>query len=201
MNWSKTTPFGLLAETMSKKFQSELGMGLTEDSKRFLAQIAFRTPNIDNYDNLSLNWDQFNGKCHPDNRFTLWEWFYYITKLLTNYLAHLWAEYKIIGFISRKDAESLLINTTPGTFLLRFSNSKLGSITVNYLSETGKVISIEPYDASDIKSISLVNRIRDIKVLTHLYPNTPKDVAFGKYYTWPSASSGYVTLDLAFTPR
>ena len=123
MNSPKEVPFGMLAEVLSQKLKSVVGRGLTEDNKIFLAQKAFRRPDIDNIESLSLSWDLFCCKVLPDHDFTFWEWFYNTTKFLVKYLADMWKDGLIVGFISRSKAENILSNSSPGTFLLRFSGS------------------------------------------------------------------------------
>lgn len=64
--------------------------------------------------------------------------------------------------------------------------------------------SVKPYTKSDLANISLANVIRDytltaseevpVNPLVYLYPDIPRDVAFGRYYT--SASDGR---DFTFT--
>ena len=48
----------------------------------------------------------------------------------------------IVGFISKKDAHSLLMDKPAGTFLLRFSDSELGGISIVYNCEdqTGQYV-------------------------------------------------------------
>lgn len=41
---------------------------------------------------------------------------------------------------------------------------------------------IQPFSAKDLSIRSLGDRIRDLGQLRNLYPNTPKDQAFGSHY-------------------
>lgn len=47
-------------------------------------------------------------------------------KLIRDRLRGPWCENLIIGFIDKKEAEGMLRQSKPGTFLLRFSDSVLG---------------------------------------------------------------------------
>lgn len=68
--------------------------------------------------------------------------------------------------------------------------------------------SVKPYTKSDLASISLPNVIRDytltaaekvpVNPLIYLYPDIPRDVAFGRYYT--SASDGILTFTFTYRP-
>lgn len=109
----------------------------------------------------------------------------------------------ILGFINKREVEELLVKCRTGTFLLRFSDSKLGGITIacifgnaRWLSflflllyffirseENGEVLMLEPLTAKDLEHRCLADRIADLQILHFLYPDIPKNEAFGKYYT------------------
>lgn len=42
---------------------------------------------------------------------------------------------------------------------------------------------LQPFTAKDFQIRSLADRIADLDHLHFLYPDIPKDLAFGKYYT------------------
>lgn len=46
-----------------------------------------------------------------------------------------WLEGRVIGFINKFQAQELLQDAGPGTFLLRFSDSEIGGITVAWVGE------------------------------------------------------------------
>ena len=46
-----------------------------------------------------------------------------------------------------------------------------------------QVSNLCPFTDRDFRIRCLADRIQDLKNLLHLYPNTPKEVAFGKYWT------------------
>lgn len=48
-------------------------------------------------------------------------------------LLHLWCQGYVTGFVSKKAAETLLSNCTPGAFLLRFSERAAGTFAVAYV--------------------------------------------------------------------
>ena len=117
----------------------------------------------------------------------------------------------IIGFISKQYVCKLLSTEPDGTFLLRFSDSEIGGVTIAHVirgkdGESGRaaprrlwdgdavlcprappigssqVENIQPFSAKDLSIRSLGDRIRDLRQLRNLYPNTPKDQAFGCHY-------------------
>jgi signal transducer and activator of transcription 5B len=60
---------------------------------------------------------------------------------------------------------------------------------------------LQPFIAKDFVIRSLADRISDLKYLVNLYPDVPKDEAFGKFYSPPGtekarASNGYVKPNL-----
>lgn len=72
--------------------------------------------------------------------------------------------------------------------MFRYSESELGGITVAWCHENPadsqrKVLMLQPFLHKDLVVRTLADRIRDLKQLLYLYPDTPKDVAFGAYYT------------------
>ena len=42
---------------------------------------------------------------------------------------------------------------------------------------------LHPFTDKDFRIRSLADRIKDLTILWNLYPRTPKDAAFGKYWT------------------
>lgn len=46
-----------------------------------------------------------------------------------------------------------------------------------------QVFMLQPFTSKDFAIRSLPDRIADLQHLVHLYPDIPKDQAFGKYYT------------------
>ncbi|XP_032210116.1 signal transducer and activator of transcription 4 isoform X5 [Mustela erminea] len=103
----------------------------------------------------------------------------------------------VMGFVSKEKERLLLKDKMPGTFLLRFSESHLGGITFTWVdhSENGEVRfhSVEPYNKGRLSALPFADILRDYKVimaenipenpLKYLYPDIPKDKAFGKHYS------------------
>ena len=108
--------------------------------------------------------------------------------------------------MSRQEAEEFLKASEVGTFLIRFSDSELGGVTVawssceyknslylvlkctisvNETSQEKEVAMLQPFTRKDLMIRSLPDRIHDCHQMINLYPNIPKDQAFGKYYSSP----------------
>uniref|UniRef100_A0A8C1SPB5 Signal transducer and activator of transcription 2 n=1 Tax=Cyprinus carpio TaxID=7962 RepID=A0A8C1SPB5_CYPCA len=118
--------------------------------------------------------------------------------LFTHGCLHLWSDGSIMGFVSKGKERLLLKKKQNGTFLLRFSESiKDGGITfswVQYANDgTPSVHTVKPFTSTDLKQIALPDILCNFRImvaenipvnpLCYLYPNTPKDQAFGKYYS------------------
>ena len=85
------------------------------------------------YNNLMLTWSLFCKETLPDRTFTFWEWFYRILLLTSHNMGRLWKEGYIMGFVMKQAAEKMLEQQQNGCFLLRFSDSELGGVTIAYV--------------------------------------------------------------------
>ncbi|XP_052748046.1 signal transducer and activator of transcription 5B isoform X2 [Galleria mellonella] len=194
--------WGQLAETLRIKFYSATSGGdLSEDNLRFLAEKIFNNKinlplSTHELNALPVSWTQFCKDALSDRNFTFWEWFYMVVKVTREYLRTLWCDRLIMGFIQKKQAEDMLSKCPPGTFLLRFSDSELGGITIAWVGDNnGEVFSLQPFTARDLALRSLADRVLDLPQLQFLYPNIAKDDVFSKYYTKPEdqvLKNGYV---------
>ncbi|XP_045471331.1 signal transducer and activator of transcription 5B isoform X3 [Harmonia axyridis] len=187
VQWNK------VAETLSLKFRAATGRPLTEDNLRFLAEKAFRGSYSESQ-NPMLTWAQFCKEPLSERNFTFWEWFYAIMKLTREHLRGPWVDGLIMGFVRKKQAEEMLLNCAAGTFLLRFSDSELGGITIAWISDNGEVFSLQPFTAKDFAIRTLGDRISDLSHLVCLYPDIAKDISFQKYYT-PYQSSEQTSIN------
>ncbi|RXN07796.1 signal transducer and activator of transcription 1-alpha beta-like isoform X1 [Labeo rohita] len=150
------------------------------------------------YDNCKISWTKFSKENLPDTNFTLWVWLDGILNLVKLYLSDLWSDGSIMGFVSKGKERLLLKKKQDGTFLLRFSESiKDGGITFSWVQygNNGEpsVQTVKPFTSADLKQIALPDILCNFRImlvgnapvnpLCYLYPNTPKDQAFGKYYS------------------
>ncbi|XP_018913039.1 signal transducer and activator of transcription 5B isoform X2 [Bemisia tabaci] len=190
-------PWCQIADALNTKFCDATGRSLTEDNLHFLAEKAFRAE-LKEYNSLLLSWSQFCKEPLPDRSFTFWEWFYAVMKLTREHLKGPWMDGHILGFIRKKRTEEMLAQCEYGTFLLRFSDSELGGITIAAVGENKEVVMLQPFTGKDFAIRSIADRISDLSHrLVYLYPDICKDQAFGKYYTpfsenQATAGNGYV---------
>lgn len=198
-------PWRLMHITLNSKFTSEVQTQhkLDQYNQHFLAQKIFNKPDFaDDFSNMMVSWSQFNKEVLPGRLFTFWQWFEGVMDLTKKHLKTYWSEGLIFGFIGKQHLHLILKDRPNGTFLLRFSDSEIGGITIAYVSPTEnggqKIQNIQPFTKRDLEIRCLGDRIRDIADITYLYPEYPKHEVFKKFYTEPQASAvgGYIPVSL-----
>ena len=127
---------------MNKKWSLACGKPLSEENLYHLACRAFQTDNLDptNFKEKHLSWAKFGKEDLIGHNFTFWEWFHSTLVLTQCHMKDLWTKGYVMGFVARTKAESLLQQQRPGTFLLRFSDSIKGGVSIAY-KELGKYLS------------------------------------------------------------
>ncbi|KAL6119718.1 stat6 [Pungitius sinensis] len=185
-------PWRMMYSTLNSKFTSEVMTqhNLDQYNQHFLAQKIFDKPDFaDDFSNILVSWAQFNKEVLPGRPFTFWQWFEGVMELTKKHLKEYWSEGLIFGFIGKQHLHLILKDRPNGTFLLRFSDSEIGGITIAYVSasENGgqKIQNIQPFTKRDLEIRCLGDRIRDISHITCLYPDFPKHDVFKKFYTEP----------------
>ncbi|NWS94194.1 STAT1 protein, partial [Mionectes macconnelli] len=179
--WSK------LSEVLSWQFSSVTKRGLNADQLSMLGEKLLGMVYFPHRWPENIN----------DKNFPFWLWIEGILELIKKHLLCLWNDGCIMGFISKERERALLKDQNPGTFLLRFSeSSREGAITFTWVEESqnGKSLqfhSVEPYTKKELSAVTFPDIIRNYKVmaaenipenpLRFLYPDIPKDNAFGKY--------------------
>ncbi|XP_016427909.1 signal transducer and activator of transcription 5B-like [Sinocyclocheilus rhinocerous] len=193
-----------LCEALNMKYKAEVqsNRGLSEENLVFLAQKAFSSSSVnpEDYRNMTMTWSQFNRESLPGRNFTFWQWFDGVMELTKKHLKPHWNDGAILGFVNKQQAQDMLMSKPNGTFLLRFSDSEIGGITIAWVAENPNkagermVWNLMPYTTKDFSIRSLADRISDLNHLLFLYPDRPKDEVFSKYYTPPlsKAVDGYV---------
>uniref|UniRef100_G3P0T6 Signal transducer and activator of transcription n=1 Tax=Gasterosteus aculeatus aculeatus TaxID=481459 RepID=G3P0T6_GASAC len=183
-------PWRMMYSTLNSKFTSEVMTehNLDQYNQHFLAQKIFDKPDFsDDFSNILVSWAQFNKEVLPGRPFTFWQWFEGVMELTKKHLKEYWSEGLIFGFIGKQHLHLILKDRPNGTFLLRFSDSEIGGITIAYVSasENGgqKIQNIQPFTKRDLEIRCLGDRIRDISHITYLYPDFPKHDVFKKYFT------------------
>ncbi|XP_054473695.1 signal transducer and activator of transcription 2 [Anoplopoma fimbria] len=201
-------------EMLSWQFLSATKRGLNEAQLEMIAHRLFGKQQ--KYDTCKVSWSKFSKENTPD---TFWVWFDGILVMVKTYLEDLWRDGLIMGFVSKGKEKSLLKKKKRGTFLLRFSESVIGGITFSWveITITGEpdVKTVQPFTKVDLCQIPFHEIIRNFQILEaenipenpllYLYPDTPKDEAFGKYYSEKSGSDSpyikYIKTKLMFVSK
>ncbi|MGH0157453.1 UNVERIFIED_CONTAM: hypothetical protein FKN15_033718 [Acipenser sinensis] len=185
-----------MCDTLNTKFMSEVQTPrrLDNDNFRFLAQKIFDEPDISgDFQNRMVSWSQFNKEVLPGRGFTFWQWFDGVMELTKRHLKNYWTDRLIFGFIGKQYLHLLLQQSEDGTFLLRFSDSEIGGITIAYVTTTDtgsrQILNIQPFTKKDLEIRSLGDRIQDITFIQFVYPNRAKNEAFNKYYTGEASAT------------
>ncbi|TTL57252.1 Signal transducer and activator of transcription 3 [Bagarius yarrelli] len=183
-----------VAEVLSWQFSSTTKRGLTIEQLTTLAEKLLG-PCV-NYSGCQITWAKFCKENMAGKGFSFWVWLDNIIDLVKKYILALWNEGYIMGFISKERERAILSPKPPGTFLLRFSeSSKEGGITFTWVEKdiSGKtqIQSVEPYTKQQLNSMSFAEIIMGYKImdatnilvspLVYLFPDIPKEEAFGKY--------------------
>ncbi|KAK5890800.1 hypothetical protein CesoFtcFv8_014286 [Champsocephalus esox] len=178
-------------------------------------QLSMLRDKIVDDPNDRVHWSKFSKNENA------WLWIDGILDLIKKHLVDLWQDGSIMGFISRGRTAELLKEKQTGTFLLRFSESMTnGAISFSWVDNSNGapfVHSIDPYTKDELEKTCLPDYINTYSLrgrkskhtnpLLYLYPDIPKDTAFGHYFTNTAekirASDGYVLrkrVDLSDNP-
>ncbi|XP_040294125.1 signal transducer and activator of transcription 5B [Bufo bufo] len=191
-----------LCEALNMKFKAEVqsNRGLSDENLVFLAQKLFNNTSNhkDDFNNMTVSWAQFNRENLQGWNYTFWQWFDGVMEVLKKHLKPHWNDGAILGFVNKQQAHDMLVNKRDGTFLLRFSDSEIGGITIAWKFELPEraLWNLMPFTSRDFSVRSLADRLGDLNYLIYVFPDRPKDEVFSKYYTPvlcnPSKADGYV---------
>jgi len=150
----------------------------------------------------TVPWTLFNKEPLRNRTFTFWEWFHGAIEVVKKNLKEYWLA-GCLEFVSRQTAQEQLLSKPIGTFLIRFSDGVIGAVSIAWCGDAWRngehvkeIYYLQPWNAKDFGIRSLADRIFDIHQLTNLYPDIPKEEAFGQLRTneggQDTNDSGYV---------
>lgn len=207
-------PWQQFGEMLSWQFLSATKRGLDDNQRNMIAYKLFGKQQ--NYEICKVTWSKFTKENSPD---TFWVWFDGILVMVKSYLENIWREGLIMGFVSKGKEKILLRKKKRGTFLLRFSESVIGGITFSWveIDANGEpdIKTVQPFTKTDLCQIPFHEIIRNFQILEaenipenpllFLYPDTPKDEAFGKWYSEKSGDDNpyikYIKTKLVFVSK
>ena len=207
-------PWKNVMETLNYKWRRECQclFNLSDGACQYLAQKLFRMVLSPNSDRL-VTWAMFNRETLPNRSFTFWQWYNGVMdSCKSKYIMQHWNDKSIIGFIDKQEAQQKLLQKPNGTFLLRFSDSEIGGITIAWVNEDSQGIrhvwNLQPHTPKDLTIRGLADRVRDLEHLQYVFTYdeslASKDDLFGKYYTKSQTlpetpSDGYVKATIQVT--
>ncbi|KAM4626304.1 signal transducer and activator of transcription 1-alpha/beta isoform 2-T3 [Discoglossus pictus] len=194
-----------LSEVLTWQFSSVTKRGLNAEQLSMLGEKLLGPNSADDL----IPWTRFCKENLNEKSFPFWLWIEGILELIKKHLLCLWNDGCIMGFISKERERALLKEKSPGTFLLRFSeSSREGAITFTWVERAQNeplFHSVEPYTKRELMAVTFPDIIRNYKVmaaenipenpLRYLYPDTSKDMAFGKYYSRPKEAPEPMDMD------
>lgn len=194
----------LLRDAMDRYFMQEIGRHLSEINLKYLFEKCCKAAyNFETMQTTIVTISKFCIEKAKNCDFTFFEFFYDAIRLIKECLLELWLNDYVIGFVSKIESETILSTFCSGTFLLRFSESETGAVTMAYKTDRG-VKHIRPKTKEDLsgKEKDVVKRILDLKELKYLYPNIEKskleEMKSEKHKTKSKSKPGYVDDETRF---
>jgi len=107
-----------------------------------LAYLAEKLIIPSQVDNKPITFQRFaKQNLRDDVNFSFWEWFFLIMQLIKQKLLKFWDEGWLVGFISKQDASQRMLMAPQPTFLLRFSDTQTGAVSIGFVCEEDGVVS------------------------------------------------------------
>uniref|UniRef100_A0A0N5A4G7 SH2 domain-containing protein n=1 Tax=Parastrongyloides trichosuri TaxID=131310 RepID=A0A0N5A4G7_PARTI len=167
-----------------------------------------------NPDHKPITFQRFaKQNIRDDVNFSFWEWFFCIMQLIKQKLLKFWDEGWLIGFISKGDASQKMMNSHCSTFLLRFSDTCTGALSIGFVccEEDGTKIPfhLAPFSIKDLDQLSLASRIASCPQLSdikYLYPDIDKEEML-KYFDTEernkseSPTGGYIQSEIVMVAK
>ncbi|EDO42973.1 predicted protein [Nematostella vectensis] len=180
-------PWPEVANAINHRWMLSNERGLSDEQLAYIGSKLFPDKSRSEMSNCVVSRYMLNKGNMTNKNFTFWKWFYEIMSAVKKTMHEEWKHGLIQGFLSKQQAQDMLINSEFGTFLLRFSDNELGGVSVAYTAqaENGEkqVWNLAPWTTHHLQVRHLSDRLKDLESLLILYPNEPKDTAFGRHYT------------------
>uniref|UniRef100_A0A914Y297 Signal transducer and activator of transcription n=1 Tax=Panagrolaimus superbus TaxID=310955 RepID=A0A914Y297_9BILA len=204
-----------LAHVLQHKFSLFTGAHrtLSDSDLQYLAEKLIVPQNVDN---KLITFHRFaKQNLRDDVSFSFWEWFFLIMQLIKQKLLKFWDEGWLIGFISKHDASSRMLNAMQPTFLLRFSDTQTGAVSIGFVCEEDGMKGIEkvpfhlaPFTIKDLDQLSLAQRIAScpqLRDIRYLYPDIDKEEML-RYFdsedrTKSESPTGYIQSEIVMVAK
>ena len=202
VNTPDVAPYSEVAKILNDKFFYSTGRGLTLKNLQHISRESFVVNgNVtmkaflkEQLPNMKLR-HQKDDKDRSNKPPSYWDWFYECNKLTTTSFKENWRRGLIEGFIPRDYAEDLLSHEPIGTFMMRFSQTMVGVISI--MNNYGDAPFLW---SNDFKDKTLDQCMLGYDSLTTLYPGIAKEDVFFSIPP-PAATpdnSGYVRVQARY---
>lgn len=180
-------PWKLMYQALNLRWKMSCGSELQPEHLMYQREKLFLS--LGSIDHIPpdhpVPWSLFNKEPIKGRTFTYWEWFHGAMEVVKKNLKDYWLQ-GCLEFISRQNASERLCSKPAGTFLIRFSEGVIGAVCIAWCKEKERngrkekeILFVQPWSAKDFNIRNLADRIFDIPQLTHVYPDIPKEEAFG----------------------
>uniref|UniRef100_A0A7E4VN95 Signal transducer and activator of transcription n=1 Tax=Panagrellus redivivus TaxID=6233 RepID=A0A7E4VN95_PANRE len=204
-------PWSDLAQVLRHKFSLFTGAHrpLNESDLNYLAEKLILPGQVDN---KLITFGRFaKQNLRDDVNFSFWEWFFLIMQLIKQKLLKFWDEGWLIGFISKQDASAYMLNRPHPTFLLRFSDTQTGAVSIGFVCEEDGMkvpFHLAPFTIKDLDQLSLAQRIAScpqLRDIRFLYPEIDKEEML-RYFdsedrTKSESPTGYIQSEIVMVAK
>ncbi|VDM80672.1 unnamed protein product [Strongylus vulgaris] len=135
-------------------------------------------------------------------------------QLIKQKLLKFWDEGWLVGFISKQDASQSMMLSSHPTFLLRFSDTQTGAVSIGFVCEDddGQKVPfhLAPFSIKDLDQLSLAQRIAScpqLKEIKYLYPHMDKEEML-RYFDseernrgGPDSPTGYIQSEIVMVAK
>lgn len=181
------TNWGSMTEALQRWFHERSHRLVSESQMQYLHDLIPKKDELISWDGFATEQMKSGNRQLPHS---FWGWVHgtmdFVRRREHKNLQEFWELGYLEGFISKAKATELLKDAEPGTFLLRFSESVPGGISVvcvgyNAGEHRSKMLLFDPWFSDDLKMKCLANRILQLPELQYLYPGIPKQLIFEEF--------------------
>jgi hypothetical protein len=173
-----------IIKAMEEEQKAITQVGFSEQTKNYLmTRLQGDDPSG------AITFERFCEGIIPGTDFTIWQWFLEGLRLGESHFLSMWTGGYVEGFLGRNWTERVLSTRSPGTFLVRISESVLAAVTVSWIHSDCKVYSLGPFTKSVLTWKELPDAITDLSWrlnLKHVYPDQDLGIFLALHTPVPS---------------
>uniref|UniRef100_A0A914UU03 Signal transducer and activator of transcription n=1 Tax=Plectus sambesii TaxID=2011161 RepID=A0A914UU03_9BILA len=180
---TKQVDWSSLAELLKKTFAYVTGSTertLTDQDLQYLRGKL-------NGNGHTYSYAQFaKDKIVPEGKFTFWTYFYSICDVIEKKLLQYWNKGYIMGFSSKEDASRKLGELDIPAFLLRFSDSQLGTLAVIYIKSPAAGVThfllpaVQPEKTHTV--VALLREFKPLQYVRYICDKNNEPIRKGRFF-------------------